>query len=89
MGKYITGFIAGIILSGVVGALTVPTYLHNQRMQGQNEGALNAKAELADKITKHFGTFEGSEFEDVLFSIKTTRVLIVQEDNCYSLKVEE
>ena len=88
MVKYsILGVIVGVILSGIIGALTVPTYVNNQRLQGKNNGMLNAKHEILNKIDKYFEEFDGSEYEELLFNLKTTSVMIVKKDDFYTLKV--
>ena len=88
--KYsILGFIVGVILSGVVGALTIPNYVNNQRMQGENDGMLNAKREILNKVDKYFDAHDDSKYEELLFNFKTTSVLIVKSNESYTLKVNE
>ena len=88
--KYtIGGFIIGVILSGIIGTLTIPNYVNNQRMQGENDGMLNAKSEILHKIEKYFDTYGDSEHEEILFNLKTTSVMIVKSNDSYTLKVDE
>ncbi len=88
--KYtIGGFIIGVILSGIIGTLTIPNYVHNQRMQGENDGMLNAKHKILNSIEKYFDEFDGSEYEELLFNLKTTSVMIVKSNDSYTLKVDE
>ena len=88
--KYtIGGFIIGVILSGIIGTLTILNYVNNQRMQGENDGMLNAKSEILHKIEKCFDEFNGSDYEEILFKLKTTSVIIVKSNESYTLKVNE
>ncbi len=85
MVKYgIGGFIISVILSGIIGTLIFPTYLNNQRMQSYNDGSLKTKQGILKNIDKYFEEFDGSEYEELLFSFKTTNVVIVKKYDSYT-----
>ena len=78
----------GILVSGVIMALSLPTYINNQKMQAANDGMLEERYQIFKKIQNCRGSGWGRLRFEILFNLKTSTVYIVKENSTYSLKIK-
>jgi hypothetical protein len=87
MKNLVLGIVIGIFLAS---AIFFPLYhyqIENYRNIGIRDGKIEAFAFAANKIEEHFGTYDGQSDYEVLFSVKTTDVIVIEKPDSKTIKV--
>jgi hypothetical protein len=86
--KYILVFGAGVGMSLLVGYFGYFQYCKNNWLkQGQHDGAIRAKFLLYENIKKEFGVQSDQTIKKVLFTVKDTDVLVVEQKGIKTIRV--
>ncbi len=86
-------FIAGVFVGGALAVvpvvfLVLPDVRENHREIGRNDGAIEAKWEIASRLAGALGTdVDPSEPHEVLYDVKAARVVIVERGGVKTLRL--
>ncbi len=91
MNKVLAGLVLGCLVTAVlVWAVVLPQVRESYRAVGFNDGTIAARSEIAGKIPAALGSdLSKAERQQVLYSVKTTTVVIVERNGVKTLRVIE
>jgi len=88
--KHVLSFASGAVIGGIIlSFFCYKTVKESWYHQGFNDGSIDAKYHISEKLIKSFDEVESSEVSGqiLLFSIKTTDIYIVHENGKNTIKV--
>ncbi len=87
MKKTITAFLLGVLIT-LTGS--IPFYIHVREKWfdlGRNTGQINGLATALEALEKEFGPYEGESDYRILFSVKATSVVVIDNDGNKEIKI--
>jgi len=91
MVKLVAGFALGCCVTGlVVWFAVLPSTRESYRAVGMNDGIIQARWEIAQKIPRMLGSdVSHDEHSEELFAVKATSVVVVERNGVRTLRVVE
>jgi hypothetical protein len=81
MRKFIAGLTVGFVSAA---AIFLPLWLSARR---DNPGRQTGRSEAAETVLREFGSYDGSSPYKLLFSVKTTDVIIIETNGVKTVRV--
>ncbi|HTJ00226.1 MAG TPA: hypothetical protein VL527_15195 [Dongiaceae bacterium] len=80
-------FVLGILVGGLLATLCLVTFISKQFAAGLNSGNIAGRLEAANALQQEFGTNVGAAPHRVLFSVKTTDVVVIETNGIKTVRV--
>jgi hypothetical protein len=88
MKKYIIGFLGGLFVTTSACVVVLPLVLEDKFKFGHGTGFADGLSAVADELEQHYGLYtEADGPYEIVYDIKTTRVVIIDVNGVKSIKV--